>query len=130
MSSRYSKIQPGLIKKSVVRRLIKALRSGKYEKNVGQLAVTSFKGSRSYCCLGVMCEIVKTDKALGADDVDLDRATPDHAVTRHVLTPQGRSNPPNAWDPLIARNDGMGGRPRSHRQIADALERAYFPDGL
>ena len=43
--------------KGRVRRLITALRSGKYIKTVGTLKSTEPDGNISYCCLGVACDL-------------------------------------------------------------------------
>lgn len=40
------------MKKSIMKRWVKALRSGKYKKGTGQL-----RSGNRFCCLGVLCEL-------------------------------------------------------------------------
>lgn len=45
------------INQPVLRKWIDALRSGKYTQTTGMLGEINDNGTRSYCCLGVLCEI-------------------------------------------------------------------------
>lgn len=36
---------------------LEALRSGRYEQATGKLATVNEDGSKSYCCLGVLCDV-------------------------------------------------------------------------
>lgn len=45
------------MKKSVMKKWVKALRSGKYQQTIGSL-----KNVDGYCCLGVLCDISKLSK--------------------------------------------------------------------
>lgn len=62
MAQKKSKMKP-----SVKRRWVKALRSGKYKQSDGQLCYTENDGSKSYCCLGVLCDIYNKDLWDGYD---------------------------------------------------------------
>lgn len=43
--------------KKIKARWVKALRSGKYEQGRSSLKIIEADGSKSYCCLGVLCEL-------------------------------------------------------------------------
>lgn len=45
------------MKKSVMKKWVKALRSGKYKQGSFQLAEETLEGDMAYCCLGVLCEL-------------------------------------------------------------------------
>lgn len=51
-------------------RWIEALRSGEYEQGTGQLKAVSPSGQASYCCLGVLCDVMAKD-GFGAWDHDV-----------------------------------------------------------
>jgi hypothetical protein len=43
--------------KHVMKKWVKALRSGKYRKNTGQLCKVAKNGNKSWCCLGVLTDL-------------------------------------------------------------------------
>ena len=45
------------MKKTVMKKWIKALRSGKFKQGKGQLKQTNPQGKVNHCCLGVLCEL-------------------------------------------------------------------------
>jgi len=49
--------------KEIKTKWVAALRSGKYEQTTGQL-----KNSEGFCCLGVLCEISKTETGFGISE--------------------------------------------------------------
>ena len=57
------------MKKTIAEKWIKALRSGKYKKTMGQLCRVAKNGNKSYCCLGVLTELYNKEhvdkKSLG-----------------------------------------------------------------
>jgi hypothetical protein len=57
--------------KAVRRRWIKALESGTYKQTIGKLARDS-KGARSYCCLGVLCDLAVKAKIISETERDID----------------------------------------------------------
>lgn len=46
------------MKKEILDKWVAALESGKYRQTTRQL-VNCINGERSYCCLGVLCEVIK-----------------------------------------------------------------------
>jgi len=82
-----------------------ALESGEYERGVGQLAVVNEDNTRSFCCLGVACELaIKHGIIEGYDDDD---ETLDHYLT--VVEWLGLSDSEGTYEggqlSLIAAND-------------------------
>lgn len=65
------------MKKRVLTKWLKALRSGKYKQGRGALCQISKKGTKSFCCLGVLCDLYnkeqKRNKKKGLDIQKLDR---------------------------------------------------------
>jgi hypothetical protein len=47
--------------KQSVRKWLKALRSGEFKQGKGYLASVDHRGSESYCCLGVACELFRRE---------------------------------------------------------------------
>lgn len=47
--------------KNVMKKWVKALRSGKYKQGQGLLKQTTEQNTISHCCLGVLCEIYNND---------------------------------------------------------------------
>lgn len=45
------------MKQNIMKRWIKALRSGKYKQGTGTLKQYDSKGNAQHCCLGVLCEL-------------------------------------------------------------------------
>jgi hypothetical protein len=52
------------MKKTIAKKWIKALRSGKYAKTTGQLCRVAQNGNKSYCCLGVLTELYNKEHAV------------------------------------------------------------------
>jgi hypothetical protein len=44
--------------KKIKHKWLKALRSGKYEQGTGTLKSVAYDGTATYCCLGVLCDVV------------------------------------------------------------------------
>lgn len=59
------------MKKRVLTKWLKALRSGKYKQGRGALCQIDKKGNESFCCLGVLCDLYnkeqKRNKKRGLD---------------------------------------------------------------
>lgn len=45
------------MKQNIMKKWIKALRSGKYKQGTGTLKQYDSKGNAQHCCLGVLCEL-------------------------------------------------------------------------
>jgi hypothetical protein len=101
------------LKPDVKQRWLDALRSGQYKQTVGRL-----KDSEGYCCLGVLCDVLKGDLGSEWGDADLKGydTHPPTPFARHA-TGDGELFP--HWGALINRND-IGGK--SFEQIADVIE--------
>lgn len=120
------------IKPEIKKRWIEALRSGEYEQAIGVLRKTDGVGRQRYCCLGVLCDVVKFDDALLGTFTNVERprwsavtnrfgdhaTDPPEIVDRYVT-----SGPYQDWTALMERNDGDGGKPQSFAQIANLIER-------
>ena len=52
------------MKKRVLTKWLKALRSGKYKQGRGTLCQTDKKGNESFCCLGVLCDLYQKEQKL------------------------------------------------------------------
>ena len=50
------------MKKQVLTKWLKALRSGKYKQGRGALCQISKKGTESFCCLGVLCDLYNKEQ--------------------------------------------------------------------
>jgi hypothetical protein len=45
------------MKLNILRKWVRALRSGRYKQGQGQLKVVDQKGNTRFCCLGVLCDL-------------------------------------------------------------------------
>ena len=50
------------MKKRVLTKWLKALRSGKYKQGRGALCQIDKKGTESFCCLGVLCDLYNKEQ--------------------------------------------------------------------
>lgn len=50
------------MKKRVLTKWLKALRSGKYKQGRGALCQVDKKGNESFCCLGVLCDLYNKEQ--------------------------------------------------------------------
>lgn len=123
---------------------LKALRSGNYKQGTEVLMYSSKEYGDRYCCLGVLCDIVKDEMG---DDFDFYNWTlPPKEVWELVLTKdtlkKAGASAEALWNdyyasmgldeaslsvlPLTMRNDGNGlfeGRQRSFKKIANIIEK-------
>ena len=119
------------------KRWLEALRSGEYGQTTGSL--TDDEGA--FCCLGVLCDILKDE----IDDLEINAKVPlpPRDVWELVLKKESlkilgddidlledsdsaESLLPLSVTPLVVRNDGSGlfdGSPQSFRRIANVIER-------
>jgi hypothetical protein len=56
------------LNKAIKSKWVKALRSGKYEQGTHWLEKEKDEGGKTYCCLGVACEIGITRRAESGDE--------------------------------------------------------------
>lgn len=49
------------MKQNIMKKWVKALRSGKFKQGTGTLKQYNSKGQVKYCCLGVLCELYNED---------------------------------------------------------------------
>jgi len=122
------------LKPEIKERWLEALRSGKYKQTTGYL-----RDDDGFCCLGVLCDVVKNDKAVKvkwAERADRWVATTDYtfdgnrdelpfSVATHVFADSNHN-----VDALVIRNDGSWNERRdkdmkkqSFKQIANIIER-------
>lgn len=102
------------LKPSVKKRWVEALRSGKYTQGVGELKTAG----GSFCCLGVLCDVVKDDALVKGEwqvdaygsrnfavDGDFSSTEPPHTVDVRAINARSITRGDWSWSPLIARND-------------------------
>jgi hypothetical protein len=114
--------------KSRVKKLIAALRSGKYQQTRGTLRQRT-NGQTQYCCLGVACDIYRKETRKGKWkklDSQFDFYHDAETVSEGVLTkPVAEWYGFNGLNPLVnnkmatVRNDS---EKQTFAEIADALE--------
>lgn len=116
----------GHIKKSVMKKWVKALRNEKYFQNRGSL-----KEGNSYCCLGVLCDISKIGKWEGdgvlfcyndGDNSEIGTISPKVKEWAGLQHCDGEIKLKRSTISLITLNDA---RARSFKQIAAFIERNY-----
>lgn len=49
------------MKQNIMKKWVKALRSGKYKQGTGTLKQYNSKGQTQHCCLGVLCELYNSE---------------------------------------------------------------------
>ena len=109
------------IKPAIKELWLEALRSDKYPKDEGQL-----RSEKGYCCLGVLCDIVKDEIGRGwtdyLEEYSFMGETGDLPETLRNYVVEGSAFEGD-FDPLINRNDGAGGTtPFTFQQIANIIE--------
>ena len=113
--SRLPKLNP-----TVKKRWLDALRSGEYHQGAGRLrtAPSSLGGGDRFCCLGVLCDVVKDDLGLSWEAITSHPSTiywmaegvayPPDDVWRYVtdtVDVEQLPLPDGAGEPLAAAND-------------------------
>jgi hypothetical protein len=121
------------VKKNIMQKWVKALRSGEYRQTAGALRRPHEDGGYGYCCLGVLCDLYRKEKKKGwtADLADPPPSAgfPENEVPSvKVCKWAGLSakNPSVDFDDdeasLAALNDDRG---FSFAQIANVIEENY-----
>lgn len=108
-----------------------ALRSGDYVQGKGRLCTIDGEGKKSYCCLGVLCDLAARDGLVKTIGQDRDYPRPDFVqqilfdfasayLPDSVADWADLPNDPEANEiPLIAWNDGYE---KSFTEIANLIE--------
>lgn len=107
------------MKKKIMKKWVKALRSGDYKQTTGCL-----KDDTGYCCLGVLCDIYRKDQKKGFNF--LNRGTLNETVMKWsgVKTDEGIIGDELEYgnERLIEMNDFYK---KSFKQIAKVIEKNY-----
>ena len=133
------------MKKNIMKKWIKALRSGKYKQGTGTLKQYNSKGQAQHCCLGVLCELYNTTmkknkkkvlpekvcdndsdfshgySRFGGKKEDLPKEVKDWAGMNSSLGKFYPDNGPNFEETLADLNDTG----RKFKTIADIIEKNY-----
>ena len=126
--------------KEVIRKWVDALRSGEFEQTKGQLGRVEEDGSRSYCCLGVLCELAAREGVIeSARESDCAELIYDFAFSTPPRTVDewiGIDYAVNTPDELLDANDDYCDEIElttlndeeefDFNQIADAIERTWL----
>lgn len=133
------------VNRAVAQKWVDALRSGEYQQTIGKLGrVDEATGERSYCCLGVLCEVAVADEVIppavvtDEDNLEYDSClgTPSGKVAEY-LWPGSLLTDEDTWDVgtprelsgytghvgLTTLNDTHG---YTFNQIADAIEATHL----
>lgn len=107
-------------REEVIRRWVKALRSGDYTQARGALKKIDSRGNRSFCCLGVLCDLAAKDGGQPWDGLNYAGASdlPPGQVMDFIA---------GSWkhDPLIRlASDNDEGMP--FERIADRIEKMFL----
>jgi len=114
------------MKKTVMKRWVKALRSGKYKQSKRKLKRTS-KGKDLYCCLGVLCDISKqgeweNNKYKTSDSLERDVLPPAIMDWAGITEPNGNFSADIVIDKFLTdyNDDGC-----TFEQIANIIEKNW-----
>lgn len=120
------------MEKELKQNWIKALRSGKYKQGIGALCRVDANGETSYCCMGVLMEVIYGEDVWTTETAhlqdgsykkglhDKNYAWPPKDIVKSLGVLNGRG-----LTPLASMNDGGGkfhGNQQSFEQIADWIE--------
>lgn len=97
---------------------IEALRSGNYTQGHGFLKYTSINGIVKYCCLGVLCEVLKDELGL-IESESLDGSWSFNGSRMFPPHVDALTLPTDATQKLVYLNDNRG---QSFPAIADWIE--------
>lgn len=104
------------MKKSIMKRWVKALRSGKYKKTTARL-----KYNGRYCCLGVLCEISKLSKFDKYDRYILDS----EVLPKTVIDWAGMNTCTGEFDEEKDALTELNDHGKSFKQLANIIEKNY-----
>lgn len=119
------------MKKSVMKKLVKALRSGEYDQGKSQLVTINPDGSENFCCLGVLCNLATESgygEWKGCSFFDEEGEESETYLPEGVAKWAGMNRgdgfwalPNGATETLTNLNDGG----KSFAEIADIIEKHY-----
>ena len=99
---------------------LKRLRSGEYKQAKSSLCTVSKEGEKSYCCLGILTEIVNGEDAFHAGPDHY----PDHKGSIDLVDNRGNDSYPSketlieaGWDTRDVAIEGLGNRTKLTRQL-------------
>jgi hypothetical protein len=108
------------MREAIAKKWIKALRSGQYKQCQGSLSEENEEG-RSYCCLGVLCEVTNTGYVW--TDGELPRAATLKTGMKSTYGTLPEEIQKEVEEPnLVELNDGGW----DFNRIADIIERCYI----
>ena len=119
--------------KQIMKRWVKALRSGKYKQGKNWLNA----GNKKFCCLGVLCEILKDELELRKEiivddyysygyDHEMDCVGLFYGVKKYAGMASAYGHIPSLKTTLANLNDGgEETKPHTFKQIADIIEKHY-----
>lgn len=132
------------VNKELVGKWVETLRSGQYTQTTGQLGEVDGDGNASYCCLGVLCEVVRQDglnlSRVAEDDSILFNSCesmPPEVVLEYVGVPEWSVTVPADQLPDYLADEYEDGREMElsslnddyrwdFNQIADAIEAEFL----
>ncbi len=109
--------------KPLIRRCVKALRSGKYKQGRGRLCTIEPDGSLSHCCLGVIANIIDPDAWREDSRLDFRMAWNGSATCLTEAAEKQLGFSPEIQGQLIRLNDT---RHYTFKSIANWLERRFL----
>lgn len=138
----------------VMKKWTKALRSGKYKQGYAALCVEDTKGTKSFCCLGVLCDLYNKEmkknkkKTLAVKKDELNETVREYNPTAKAMysfnshdtelpkevikwagfCPENSEGSFASEHPeLVIMNDGLRGEslPRTFKQIAAVIEQDH-----
>lgn len=111
------------MKKTIAKKWVKALRSGKYKKTTGMLCKVAKNGNKSYCCLGVLTELYNKEhtikESLDGDSLPY-RVSTWAGIESSIGLITGSGH--YSGQTLADLNDCDGSK-RSFKRIADIIEK-------
>ncbi len=115
--------------KKIMKKWVKALRSGKYRKTTGNLCKVAENGNKSWCCLGVLTDLYNKEHKqdpieIEAEDEDLPYSVEEWSGMKSSCgaLPYGYGNRPVTS--LAELNDCANSK-RSFKRIADIIEKNW-----
>lgn len=115
--------------KKIMKKWVKALRSGKYRKTTDQLCRVAQNGNKSYCCLGVLTELYLKENKNRDVQADLEnplcKTLPEEVMDWAGMATNGGALVYNKKKTdLTCLNDSTRAK-RSFKRIADIVEKNW-----
>jgi hypothetical protein len=90
-----------MTKVEIIQEWIKRLRSGKYKQGNGALCTEDAEGTKSYCCLGVLCELAVEEDVIPEPEV-IDSFDEHDKEFRYNYDSMGLTEPVIQWSGIDA----------------------------